>query len=162
MSSTSQYDVFFNSNIHKILTVQGNMSYGTSENSYKKYDIFSSIIKAKWYIYCMHTQEIRTKIEKDESWEAVGSQLSQVIFGDNADRWRVTTVHHLIRIYHYFLDLLWLLPLCHILIWQAQSPTVTQPMPLQVGRSARLSPFSDWEHKKALEWLRKQNDEGQS
>lgn len=27
---------FFNSNIHKILTVQENMSYGTSENSYKK------------------------------------------------------------------------------------------------------------------------------
>lgn len=78
MSSTSQYDLF-NSNIHKILTVQENMNYGTSENSYKKYDIFSSIIKAKRYIYCMRTQKIRTEMEKDESWKAGGSELSQVI-----------------------------------------------------------------------------------
>lgn len=34
----------------------------------------------------MHTQEIRTKMEKDESWEVGVSELSQVIFGVSADR----------------------------------------------------------------------------
>lgn len=75
----------------------------------------------------MHTQEIRTKMEKDESWEVGVSELSQVIFGVSADRWGVSTFHHLIQIYlashHSFL--VWL---CHRSTswYDAQSLSITQ------------------------------------
>lgn len=65
--------------------------------------------------------------------------------------WQVKSLNlsphnHIYPASHYcYLHLFWLLPLCHILIRHAQSPPVTQPMPLQAGHSAWLSLFSDWE-----------------
>lgn len=148
MSSTSQYDLF-NSNIHKILTVQENMSYGTSENSYKKYNIFSSIIKAKKiHILYAYTGDQNKNAKR---WVLGGGGLRSESGNFWRQCWQVKSLNlsppnsDLPCVTSLFSRCIFHLPLCHMLTWQAQSLSVAQPMPLQAAHSAWLGAQNAWE-----------------